>query len=230
MNLVSIMGVLSAFAFLMPVAIIAFYRLLSNSSLIALFFYFLLAAVYNLINLGIIAVPLKWEAGFHVIIKYLNTPLMLMTLRFFCTNMIEKRRLDISLVIFIVYELVIMYLFGFNSEGFVYIIGPGILMMLIYSCYFFSTWVRAGFEKKKGFGKTYMITSILFANGCYAMVYCFHYFQEATAIRDVFLIYHIASLLASVVMSIGLYIYTQRVKQVYDVLLTRKELQAFFDS
>ncbi len=85
-------------------------------------------------------------------------------------------------------------------------------------------------EKTKGFGKTFMITSILFAYGCYGLIYCLYYLQKTSAVADVFLIYYIASLLASLLMSIGLISYYKRFKQLKAIELTRKELQMFFGS
>ncbi len=230
MNVVTFMGTLSAFAFLIPVFILLVCRLAVNISLLSLLFYFLLTAVYNLISIGIIDFPKNLQQTAGVVTNYLDAPLMLVALLFFCTTAMQKKIIYLSLIFIIVYEIIIAAIFGFNTESLTYIMGPGILMLLLYTMYLFSFYVKLSIEKNKGFGKTFMITSILFAYGCYGMIYCLYYLQKTSAVADVFLIYYIASLLASLLMSIGLISYYKRFKQLKAIELTRKELQMFFGS
>lgn len=224
------MGILSAFAFLIPVCIIIVCRLFTNKSLLALLFYFLLTALFNLMVTNIIIIPRIWETRFGVFINYLDAPLMLAVLLFFCRTPKHKKAIEFSLYAFLGYQLIITLFYGFNLRSVVYILGPGVVLIFIYAGYFFSHYVKLSIERNKGFGKTLMITSLVFAYGCYAMVYCFYYLQFTTAIADVFLIYYIASLLATSLMSIGLIGYNKRLMQIKDVQVTRRELKAFFGS
>jgi hypothetical protein len=62
------------------------------------------------------------------------------------------------------------------------------------------------------------------------MVYCFYYLQRIEAVGEVYSIYYIASLLSSVLMSIGIFKYNKRYRELSEVLVIRKELQVFFSS
>lgn len=229
MNTVSFMGMLAAFAFLIPVGIIIVCRLF-NKSLLALLLYFLLMALYNLVSVGIITINNTDRILFGLITNYLDAPLLLIALHTFYNKPVQKKALRISLAVFLCYEAFITIIYGFNAESIVYILGPGICMLFAYSLYFFSQYVKFSVEKNKVFGKTLMIASILFAYGCYGMVYCFYYLKTTSAIQDVFLIYYIASLLATALMSIGLVLYSKRFKQVKEAEIIRKELQVFYNS
>ncbi len=228
MNIVTFMGILSAFAFFIPVLIILLFRLTDNKSLVALLCYFLITGVYNLIGVGILKVPVRTEEILFVVSNYLDAPLMLVSILFFSTTPQRRKTIYISLVVFIIYEIIIGIIHGFAPASVIYIMGPGIVLLLIYAVAFFIHYIKLSIEKNTGFGKTFMITSIVFAYGCYAMIYFFYYLQTSSPMDDVFLIYYIASFITSVLMSIGLISYHKRLKQFKDIELTRKELRIFF--
>ena len=73
-----------------------------------------------------------------------------------------------------------------------------------------------------------MITSILFAYGCYFIVYVFAYIQKTSEKTDVFIIYYLASIIFSLLMSAGLIWVKKRLRQIKEVQTTRKELNVFF--
>jgi hypothetical protein len=95
--------------------------------------------------------------------------------------------------------------------------------------YLFSQYVKLTIEKNKAWGRTLMVTSILFAYCCYAMIYFIYYIQKTSAVADVFIIYYIVSIISSILMSIGLLWVYNRSKQIKEVQLTRKELALFFN-
>ena len=84
----------------------------------------------------------------------------------------------------------------------------------------------------KGAGKTLMITSILFAYGCYFLVYLFAYIyvQNNSNKGDVFIIYYVASIIFSVLMSAGLIWVKKRLREIKEEQTTRKELNIFFQN
>jgi hypothetical protein len=230
MNILYILGILSAFAFLIPAVLLFCFKLYKNSHLSALLVYFLLTGVYNILTVGSIGLDKAWLGPVGVGINYLDAPLMLASLLFFANSAAQKKLITICLYSFLFYECIVMLIFGFNSASLVYIMAPGILCIFSFGAYYFRTYAKWSIVKNKGFGKTFMITSILFAYGCYAMVYCFYYLQQTEALGDVYSIYYIASLLSSVLMSIGIFKYNKRFRERNEVLVIRKELQLFFSS
>jgi hypothetical protein len=154
--------------------------------------------------------------------------LMLMALLFFCPIKQKQRIIYIILAVFIAYELVIAFFFGLNPKAVVYIMGPGLILILAYTFYLFIRHIKITVEFGKNAGRTLMLVSILFAYGCYGLVYYFYYILKTPAVADVFLIYYITSLVSSVVMTIGLHLIRQRMRELQAVKNTRRELAVFF--
>ena len=73
-----------------------------------------------------------------------------------------------------------------------------------------------------------MLVAILFAYGCYALIYYFYYIQLTPAVADVFLLYFISTFVSSVLMTIGLQMIKNRMKQLKEVKNTMRELAIFF--
>jgi hypothetical protein len=73
-----------------------------------------------------------------------------------------------------------------------------------------------------------MLVAILFSYGCYALIYYFYYIQLTPAVGDVFLLYFISTFISSVLMTIGLQLIKNRMKQLQEVRNTRRELAMFF--
>jgi hypothetical protein len=228
MNWNAIIGVAATLSFFLPVVAIVYYKLYQDRSLATLLVYYLITALYNLMAEGIISLPAPFERGFGVINNYLDVPLMLTALLFFCPIKQKQRPIYIILGVFIAYEFAIALFFGLDPKAVVYIMGPGLILVLVYTFYLFIRHIKITVEFGKNAGRTLMLVSILFAYGCYALVYYFYYIQRTPAVADVFLIYYITSFVSSVVMTIGLHLIRQRMRELQAVKNTRRELAVFF--
>jgi hypothetical protein len=229
MNPVTLIGIVSAFVQLMPVVIILVCRLYGNKSLLALTVYYLIQALYNLMGEGFIPASREVTNVVGVISNYLDIPLMLVIILFFSNNKDKQKIVHVTMAVFAVYEIVISLIMGVNFTTGVYITGVGIVLMMVYSMYLFSQYVKLTIEKNKAWGRTLMVTSILFAYCCYAMIYFIYYIQKTSAVADVFIIYYIVSIISSILMSGGLLWVYNRSKQIKEVQLTRRELALFFN-
>ncbi len=230
MNLNTILGILSAIAFLLPALIILSSRLLINISLLALVVYFLLVMTSALMSVDIIVVSKEIQRDFGVINNYLDVPLILTVMLMFCPEKWKQRVIVTSIIAFVAYELIIVFQHQLHPVSSKLIMGPGIILVLGYSLYLFITNIKNTIVQGKGVGKTLMITSILFAYGCYFLVYLFAYVyvQDSSNKGDVFIIYYVASIIFSVLMSAGLIWVKKRLREIKEVQTTRRELNVFF--
>lgn len=228
MHSASAIGIIASFSLLLPVFIVIFCKLYKNISLVSILFYYLMTGLYNLADEGMLPLDNEWKRNLGIINNYLDVPLMLMVLLLFCTSKRKQIAIFISLIAFVLFEIVVGISFQFKRESLVYILGPGILLIFSYALLFFAQQVKLSIEKNKGFGKTFVITSILFAYGCYIMIYYFYYIQKTSYINDVFLIYYIASIVSSFLMAGGLILIYRKARQIKEVQNTRKELAVFF--
>ena len=137
MNLNTILGISTAIAFLLPAAIILSSRLLINISLLALVIYFLMVMTYTLMSENIIIVNTVVKRNFGVINNYLDVPLMLTAMLMFCSEKWKQRVIVTSIIIFSAYEIIILFAYNLLPVSSKYIMGPGIILVLIYSLYLF---------------------------------------------------------------------------------------------
>jgi hypothetical protein len=229
MNLNTILGILSAIGFALPVLIIIIARLYMNISLLALVAYFLFGFSYNLMVENVLVVSPDTRRVVGVLINYLDVPFILTAMLMFCTGKWTEKAIKISMGIFGLFELVIFSKYQFSFLSSKYIMGPGILLIMGFSLYFFINNIKLTIMQGKGVGKTLMVTSILFAYGSYLIVYFFAFIQKAANQADVFIIYYLTSIIFSGLMSAGLFYVQRRVREIKEVQNTRKELSVFFD-
>ena len=230
MNWNTLVGVTATISLFLPVAAILYYKLYQHRSLAALLISYLITALYNLMSEGLIPLSASFQRGFGVVNNYLDIPLMLTALLFFCPIKQKQRTVHIITAVFIAYEIVIACLFGLNPKAVIYIMGPGLALILIYSFYLFARHIKITVEFGKNAGRTLMLVSILFAYGCYAIVYYFYYILETQAVADVFTLYYITSFVSAIIMTIGLHLIRRRMRQLQEVKNTRRELAMFFGS
>jgi hypothetical protein len=229
MNVNFVAGIAAVVALFLPALLIIAGRLFTNGSLLALFFYYLLTGLYSLTVLNVITLPelLKQQAA--IAFNYLDAPLMLVTLLFFCNDGRKRKWLLSTLGLFLLFEIIIAALFGLDVRSSVYLLGPGTVLVLGFSIYFFGHYGKISIVQGKGIGKTFMLVSILFLYGCFLLLYYLHYLQHTTAVSDVFLVYYISLFIAAIIMSIGLVWILKQARAIRELHLTRKELALFFD-
>jgi hypothetical protein len=81
----------------------------------------------------------------------------------------------ISLIVFILFEFGILPLYGFSVKAISIFSGPGIIIVLSFSFYFFTSYIKLAITQQADIAKTMMISGVLFAYAVYFMVYLFYY-------------------------------------------------------
>jgi hypothetical protein len=228
MSVNTLLGIFSAICFAVPIIIILYGRLF-NISLLSYLTYFSLCIVCNLIDEQFITANKSFERMLAVLTNYLDVPLMLLGMLLFCTEKWKQKMIKITLLLFMIYELIIFTNFKMLPVSSKYVLGPGIILVLLFSFYLFINHIRSTIMLGKGIGKTLMISSVLFAYGSYLLVYIFAFIQKTSNRADVYTIYYITSIIFALIMSAGLIWIKKRVKDINEVQQTRKELGLFFN-
>ncbi len=230
MNWSIILGIISIVSFIIPVTIIIAYRFYNHRSLAALMVYYIMEALYYMMFEHLLPVTTNFQAGFGILDNYLDAPLMMTSLLFFCPNKQKQRKVYILTALFISYELIITFIYGFKPVSVTYILGPGLGIILIYSCFLFARQVKFTIVHGKNTGRTLMLASILFVYACYSFIYILYYVQKTNFVRDTYIIYFISSIVSSSLMCVGLIMAKKRLKELDDLRITRKELKLFFNT
>ena len=230
MSINTILGILSAIAFFLPVVIILYSRLFMNISLLVLVVYFTLTTTYNLMTENVLPVTDIFRRNWGIITNYLDVPLMLTAMFLFCINGVKKKLIIALIICFAIYEVCVIAVFKLEPISVTYIMGPGILVVAIMAFHFFVVNIKATIAQGKGLGKTLIAASITFAYGCYFLLYLFAYVEDTPNRADVYTIYYIASIIFSVTMSLGLLWLKKRFREISELQKTRKELHMFFSN
>jgi hypothetical protein len=224
----TILGIACTVSFLFPVAVIAYNRFYTHRSLAALLFYFLSTAVYILMSEKIIPAGKDFLNVYALVNNYLDAPLMLTTLLFFCPGKQKQRKVWILAILFLAYEMVMTIIYGFTGVAMIHILGPGICIILAYTFYLFVHQVKFSVMHRKNQGRMVMLAAILFAYSCYGLIYYFYYIQKTPYKADAMTIYYVSSFIASTLMGIGLHLMRKRMRELRSLRITRKELALFF--
>jgi hypothetical protein len=228
MNWNAMLGIACIVSFLLPITVIVYNRFYTHRSLAALLIYFLSKAVYTLLSQEFISVSDSLLCTVRAVNHYMDVPLMLTALLFFCPNKPRQRLILWLMAFFFSYEFLVTFIYGFKKETLKFIIGPGRIMILAYAFYLFIRQVKFSILHRKNQGRILMLASILFAYGCNCLIYYFYYILDTPYKKDVELLYYISSIIASFVMSIGLHLMRKRIKELHTLKVTRKELAMFF--
>ncbi len=220
----SVMGFVSTLALFLPILLILVLRMGSFRSFPFLLIYYLLVFLYNLMTEGYIRansdVIYVWGLGNNL----LDAPLMLSFLTYFSTSAIFTRRLMILILSIIVFEISVVLLVGYNVEAITIVLGPGIAAVFALCLYFFVRQSKIVITNRKALGKTLITASLVFAYGCYAIIYILYYVFKTPHIADTFLVYFLVAFFSSAILCTGLIFERKRIQKFFELQKARKEL------
>ncbi|MEO8403743.1 MAG: hypothetical protein ABI480_04090 [Chitinophagaceae bacterium] len=229
MTLLNWMGLISTIVLFIPIALLLICGLAWYRSLPALLFYYLFVFAYNLITLSYgmgsnEAVPLYYRIGNHL----LEVPAMLLFFTYFSTTVSFRKNLISATLIFMVFEVVIVAVYGFTGKAITIIRAPGLLMILALSGLFFFHQVKIAVIYHKAIGKAIMIASLLFAYAGYTFVYIVESIFSNAYNKDAYLIYCLVTIVTSIPMAVGIMFERKRVQQLSELQVTREELKKIY--
>jgi len=228
MNWHDAIGILSTLALFTPVFIIVVTKLIRYKQYFSLFIYCLLAFGFNLMTEHLINVSKSVERFYGITNNLSDMPLMLGFLIFQIPSSVQKKRMKILLCAFIVFEIVLVIMYGITVKTITLTIGPGLVIVFGYSLYYFVYTVKRSFIHNKFVGKAIVASALTFAYGCFIIIYLMHYVFHLQDLPSLFLIYYFITIIYCGILSVGLYIESKRKKKLYELLITRKELMRFF--
>jgi hypothetical protein len=228
MNWHDAIGILSTIALFAPVFIIVVTKLIRYKQFIPLFIYCVVAFGFNLMTEHMVNVPKNIERFYGIMNNLTDMPLMLSFLMFQIVSSVQVRRMKILLAAFIVFEIVLIIMYGITVKTITITMGPGLLIVFGYSFYYFVYTVKRSFLHNKFIAKAIIASSLTFAYGCFIILYLMHYVFALQDLPNLFLIYYIITIIYCGFLTIGLYIESRRKKKLEELLITRRELMRFF--
>ena len=228
MNWKEMMGFISTIIFLVPVLIIFLLRLNRFKCFLAVGIYYLLGFCNSFLKEGYVNTTKEFNKVFEIGYNLLDMPLMFIFLAYFSTSMNLGRRIRISVLAFLVFELAVVLIFGYNKEALTIIMAPGLVAVLSFTSLFFARQIKITIQHQKATGKALMLSSLLFAYGCYTLIYIMYYLIKTEYVTDVFVMYFIVTTLSALILSIGMIVENKRIKKLKELKLVRKELSMVY--
>jgi uncharacterized protein with PQ loop repeat len=199
-----------------------------HASLIALALYYALT-IFHCVNAVTIPPVPDFNNPFEIAYTYLEIPLILTALLFFCPTK-QRRNMHLLIAFFVGYEVVISLLAGFSPKASMYIMAPGLMAVVLYSAFLFLRQLKFTIMHGKNNGRVLMLGAVLFSYSAYLFVFYTYFIQEQKEIKGVYHIYFISSTIAALLMSAGLFMMRARIKELQELKVMRKELQMVFGS
>lgn len=228
MNWHSAIGILSTIALFAPVCVIVVTNLIRYKQYLPLFIWCVLAFGFNLMTEHLVNVPKAVERFYGIINNLTDMPLILTFLMFQVASSFQIKTMKILLAAYIVFEIVLIIMFGITIKTITLTMGPGLLIIFGYSLFYFVYTVKRSFVHNKFIAKAVIASALSFSYGCFIILYVLHYVIALDDLQNLFLIYYFITIIYCTILSIGLYIDSKRKKRLYELIITRKELMSFF--
>jgi len=224
----SVMGLVSSVALLCPVIIILRYRLGSHSSFPALLVYYTSMFIYNLFTEKYIVVHPEVVRYWGLTNNFLDAPLMLTFLLYFSPGPNFSKKLKVLIASYLLFEMTVITVVGFNTDAVTIILGPGIVVVLALFLYFFIRHTKIAITHHKAFGKATIAAALLFAYGCFGFIYLMYYVLKTPFVEDTFLVYFLVVTISSFLVTTGIFLEEKRIRKLAELKQTRRELSDIY--
>jgi len=228
MNPMSVIGLVSSIALILPLILMITSRLVSYKNFPALFLYYLLILAYNVVRSQYFPVNTELINGWNLLNNFLDAPLVIYFLTYFSTSVPLTKKMNRIIAGILVFQVAVVSIMGFNNDAISVFMGPGLVLVFAFSLHFFVRQTKITISHQKAAGKAIITASLLFAYGCYAMLYVVYYVLKMPNIQDTFIIYYAVITLSSAGMAIGIIAESKRVRKLNELLQTRKELSVIY--
>lgn len=225
----SLLGLASTTALLLPPALVLLLRLYRHLPFVALAAYCLLSAAHNMLALGWIPATAEVTRTLGTFNNYLDGPLMLLLLHFFCAgSSTPLQTVRAILLLLLAYEVMVGLTYRTSLTASTLVLGPAIGAVLLTSAFLFMRHIRLTIVQNKGLGKTLLLAGLVFGYGCFAILYFLHYIHQHNAQADIFLLYYAATTLTALLFTAGLLVLRRHFRELEELRRARRELRLFF--
>ena len=230
MTWLEVVGLISTITMLIPILSILALRLAWYKSFPALVVYFTMLFLFNFFSQPFLEpqVNKNFLHYFGLVNNFLHAPLILTFMTYFSHTSSFRKKLQIAVPVLLVMEVLIIAINGFNVQSATIAMAPGLLIVLIYSVYFFIRQVKISIVHQKASGKACMVAALLFAYGGYAFVYIVYYLMNTPHIGDTYTVYYFIGIFSSILLSTGIFLERRRVSVLEELQTTREELKMIY--
>jgi hypothetical protein len=223
-----VVGLVSAIALFLPIIIILSLRLAWYKSFPALLVYYIMVSCQAFLALGLMNIDKKFVQYWGVTNNFLDAPLILTFMTYFSKTALFRKKMKMFIPVLVLFEIVIIAIYGYTINAVVIVMGPGLLAVLIFSFMFFIHQAKITVAYQKATGKALIAAALLFAYGGYSFIYVVYYIIKTPYKTDTFLVYYLIAIISSLLISAGIFFERKRVRQLTEIKIARKELKMIY--
>jgi hypothetical protein len=224
----STLGLVALIALALPIILMIVLRLATYRTFPALLFLLAITFAQNLLNLGYIQAPQRFIREMNFWNNMLDAPLMIMFLTYLSSSLVLSKTMKWGILAFFLFEVAVIVLAGYNVRAITIILGPGLAFVFGFCLHFFIRNTKITIMHKKASGKAIIAAALLFAYGCYSLIYLMYYVMRTPHIADTFLVYYLSVIFSSLLLSAGIIVERKRIQKLNELKLTRKELSLLY--
>lgn len=228
MNIFTIMAFIATTVSFLPILFVLVLRLGVYKSFPALVAYFIPVFVYNLMLDGYLNVSTEVFQTTGYINNILNGPLMLTFLTYFSTSALFSKRLRWFILIYCIFEILVLALNGINFDSMTIILGPGVFIVFALSVYLFYKFSKVVVRNTKALGKCYMLGGLLFGFGLYIILYLLIFVSKSQEVKYTFFLYNLNLTISTIALCIGIWHERKRIVKLMEARQAKKELTEMY--
>lgn len=194
-----IISILATIAYFIPALIVIFKRLWKDTYFLYLGIYWLAGAVVNTIT-NIPGIPVE---VISVLYNMVDIPFILWILWYTSFSSSLAKILRVVIAAYIIIELILVVILGVNYDAIKYIMGVGVLVVLITLVWEITLYLQRIEHSNREKSMLFIYAALLFEYGSYTIVYIFDYFIIPANQVDTLLIYYSSSLIAMSIACFG---------------------------
>lgn len=217
----------SFISFSLPIFVVVYYRLYRHLSIVALVLYFGLK-LFQFFTGG---VNLAEEGVANVSDLFFNSlqlPLLLSALLFFCSAGRQQERMQALILLFVLYEIVMLLFVDYTVYTGLTIVLPGIVLVVLHSLFLFMHQLRFTIVHRKNSGKLLILGAILLSGSFQLAALYADFIPGKIGDDTVQMLYRFVHQLSALILSLGIFSIRHRIKGLQDLKIARREMQILF--
>jgi hypothetical protein len=204
MNPEQILGIISIFLLTITAILLITNKREGGYSFLALAFYLSQIIFLNLVSTGILRISPGTASLIGIWNNVLDAPLILFFLLYLAKTNRIRRTLLLSIAVFLAYALILYLSMGMNRSMLTMVIGPGLVLVSIFSLYFFVRFIQSATVNKKDIGQAFMSGGLVFTYFCFLLIYVLYYILRSPHVKDIYMIYYLTFIALCLAMITGI--------------------------
>jgi hypothetical protein len=202
----------------------AYKRSMWHPSMVALLIYSAQFFFFSLVTNGYLDLPGTDESLLSFSHIVFDLPLILLFSQYFTEDAAVKAKIRYGLLGWLAMGVLITAVNGLSSRTIALLMGPGLLLADIVCMGFFLHFIKSAIHDRSDTGKAFMVGSLVFLYGCFSLMFFLQFILHAAKDMEIYFLFQVSSIIASLLMTIGILINRKRPLPVVTQKHTRKSV------